>query len=291
MLPDYSAFVPNVHFEQIPIKDLVSNQDYQRNLSLGHINRAAENFDLYQINPVKVSRRDGINYVFNGQHTIEIVALVSGSRETPVWCMIYDDLSYTAEANIFANQQKFVKPLQPYEVFNANVEAGNDTQLIIKSLVESYGLTIGNKKGPGVICAVSTLENIYTNYGMQTLNRTLRLIIGAWEGDLHSFSANILNAVAKLVSIFGDGLNDDIFKEKLGAVSVKQLTRVAKERKSGCMGFAETMIIEYNGKKKSRANRLSMSRLYSKGYSGDIGEDDEDDSLQDESEPEYSVIE
>ena len=290
-MPDYSEFVPNVHFEQIPIKDLVSNQDYQRNLSLGHINRAAENFDLYQINPVKVRRRDGVNYVFNGQHTIEIVALVSGSRETPVWCMIYDDLSYTAKANIFANQQKFVKPLQPYEVFNANVEAGNDTQLIIKSLVESYGLTIGNKKGPGIICAVSTLENIYTNYGMQTLNRTLRLIIGAWEGDLHSFSANILNAVAKLISVFGDGLNDDIFKEKLGAVSVKQLTRVAKERKSGCMGFAETMIIEYNGKKKSRANRLSMSRLYSKGYSGDIGEDDEDDSLQDESEPEYSVIE
>ena len=290
-MPDYSEFVPNVHFEQIPIKDLVSNQDYQRNLSLGHINRAAENFDLYQINPVKVSRRDGVNYVFNGQHTIEIVALVSGSRETPVWCMIYDDLSYTAEANIFANQQKFVKPLQPYEVFNANVEAGNDTQLIIKSLVESYGLTIGNKKGPGIICAVSTLENIYTNYGMQTLNRTLRLIIGAWEGDLHSFSANILNAVAKLVSIFGDGLNDDIFKEKLGAVSVKQLTRVAKERKSGCMGFAETMIIEYNGKKKSRANRLSMGRLYSKGYSGVIGEDDEDDSLQDESESECYVIE
>ena len=290
-MPDYSEFVPNVHFEQIPIKNLVSNQDYQRNLSLGHINRAAENFDLYQINPVKVSRRDGVNYVFNGQHTIEIVALVSGSRETPVWCMIYDDLSYTAEANIFANQQKFVKPLQPYEVFNANVEAGNDTQLIIKSLVESYGLTIGNKKGPGIICAVSTLENIYTNYGMQTLNRTLRLIIGAWEGDLHSFSANILNAVAKLISVFGDGLNDDIFKEKLGAVSVKQLTRVAKERKSGCMGFAETMIIEYNGKKKSRANRLSMSRLYSKGYSGDIGEDDEDDSLQDESESEHSIIE
>ena len=52
------------------------------------------------------------------------------------------------------------------------------------------------------------------------------------------------------------------------------------------------MIIEYNGKKKSRANRLSMGRLYSKGYSGDIGEEDnEDDSLQDESEPEYSVIE
>ena len=103
---DYNEFVPNVHFEKIPIKNLVSNQDYQRSLSIKHINRAAANFDLFQINPVKVSRRNGINYVFNGQHTIEIIALVSGSRETPVWCMIYDDLEYEHEADIFANQMK-----------------------------------------------------------------------------------------------------------------------------------------------------------------------------------------
>ena len=32
-MEDYSMFVPNVHFEQIPIKNLVSNQEYQRNIS------------------------------------------------------------------------------------------------------------------------------------------------------------------------------------------------------------------------------------------------------------------
>ena len=160
-MADNNPFVPNVHFELIPIKNLVSNQDYQRNLSQRHIEKAAANFDLYQINPVKVSRRDGINYVFNGQHTIEIVALVSGSRETAVWCMIYDDLSYKHEANIFANQMKYVKPLQPYEVFMANLEAGNDEQIIIRDLVESYGLQISHNKLPGNICAVSTLEFIY----------------------------------------------------------------------------------------------------------------------------------
>ena len=63
MQTDLTAYVPNVHFEQIPIKNLVSNQDYQRNLSLKHVQKAAANFNLYQINPVKVSRRDGINYV------------------------------------------------------------------------------------------------------------------------------------------------------------------------------------------------------------------------------------
>ena len=109
---DLMQYVPKVHFEQIPIKNLVSNQEYQRNLSQHHVQRAAANFDLYQINPVKVSRRNGINYVFNGQHTIEIVALVSGSRETPVWCMVYDDLVYEHEADIFANQMKYCCPMK-----------------------------------------------------------------------------------------------------------------------------------------------------------------------------------
>ena len=38
---DLSAFVPKVHFEQIPIKNLLSNQEYQRNLSQHHVEKAA----------------------------------------------------------------------------------------------------------------------------------------------------------------------------------------------------------------------------------------------------------
>ena len=266
-MDDLERFVPNVHFEKIPIKNLVSNQDYQRNLSQAHIEKTAENFDLFQINPVKVSRRDGINYVFNGQHTIEIVALASGSRETPVWCMIYDDLSYSHEADIFANQMKFVKSLQPYEVFMANIEAENQDQLMIRDLVESYGMKISSKRAPGHICAVSTLEAIYQKYGYHILSRVLRLIIGTWEGDCNSFSANIMNAVAKLCVVYKEQLNDETFKEKVGAVSIKQITRTAKDRRPGAMGFAEAMILEYNGKKKSNAYRLHINKLYSYKHS------------------------
>ena len=279
-MDDFSEFVPNVHFEKIPIKNLVSNQDYQRNLSQARIEKTAENFDLYQINPVKVSRRDGINYVFNGQHTIEIVALASGSRETPVWCMIYDDLCYEHEADIFANQMKFAKNLAPYEIFVANLEAQNQDQLMIKDLVESYGMKIASKRAPGHICAVSTLEAIYTKYGYQILNRVLRLIIGTWEGDSNSFSANIMNAVAKLCVVFKDQLNDEVFSEKLGAVSIKQLTRTAKERRPGSMGFAEAMVIEYNGKKKTTAGKLFLNKLYARDVSLWI-EPDEDDDFDD----------
>ncbi|MCL2662665.1 MAG: hypothetical protein FWE83_04960 [Oscillospiraceae bacterium] len=248
---ELEAYIPKVHFEQIPIKNLVAHQEYQRNLSESHIRRTVENFDLHQINPVKVSRRDGINYIFNGQHTVEIVAIVSGSRDTPVWCMIYDELIYEQEADIFANQQKFTRSLKPYEIFMANIEAGNDEQLIIKSLVEFYGLTISPGKSPGGICAVGTLEQIYQNHGFHVLDRALRLCIGTWEGDEHSLTSNMLKGVTHLVVAFGDSMRDDIFKEKVGAYSSRDIGRTARERKAGSMGYAEAMLEIYNKKMRS----------------------------------------
>ena len=258
-MDDLSQFVPKVYFEQIRIKDLVSNQDYQRNISISNVKRAADNFDLYQINPVKVSRRDGINYVFNGQHTIEIVALVSGSRETPVWCMIYDDLEYTQEADIFANQLKYTKALTPYEIFNANIEAGNDKQLMIRDLVQSFGLKIAHTKTPGAICAISTLESILSKYGFHVLNRTLTLCCGTWEGDYNSFSGNILMGIATLIVAYGDTMKDETFKEKLGCASTRELIRSAKERNNGSMGYAEAMLSFYNRRMKPG---LPWGKLY-----------------------------
>lgn len=282
---DLSKYVPNVHFEQIPIKNLVSNQDYQRGLSETHVSRAVRDFDLYQINPVKVSRRDGINYVFNGQHTIEIVARKSGSRETPVWCMIYDDLCYEHEADIFANQMKNVKNLQPYEVFKANVEAGNPTQLMIRDLVESYGLRISSTKGADTICAIATLESIFKKYGYQVLNRTLRLIIATWEGDDNSFSSNILNAVAKIIVVYGDAINEEYFADRLGKVSVRQIIRTAKDRRIGAMGYAETIVMEYNGRKKTDVAKLSIRKLYSPKAHTKPDDDESEAVAEDDCEP------
>ena len=153
---------------------------------------------------------------------------------------------------------------------------------MIRDVVESYGLEIGTKSAPGIICAVSSLENIYNKYGVHTLSRVLRLIIGAWEGDVKSFSANILNAVTKLCVTFKGQLNEETFKEKCGAISVKALNRIAKERRPGAMGFAEALVIEYNGKKKNSAHRLDIRLLYARDVSL-WAENDTDDDVYDDS--------
>lgn len=271
-MADLSEFIPEVRFEKIPIRNLVSNQTYQRNLSLSHIRRTAANFNVYQINPVKVSRRDGVNYVFNGQHTIEIVAAVSGSRETPVWCMVYEDMGYTEEARIFANQQKFVKPLNPYEIFTANIEAGSDQQIIIKQLVESYGLQVSCNRGPNRICAVSTVEFICEKYGLNVLDHTLRLCVGTWEGESDSLSSAIIKGISLLIVAYGDALRDDQFIERVGKFSPREISRNARERKMGTMGYAEVMLTAYNKKTKYPLPWSRLHALRSQGAeSGNMG--------------------
>lgn len=266
--------IPDVTFELIPIRNLVSNQAYQRPLSEGHIRNTISEFDVYQINPVKVSRRDGVNYVFDGQHTIEVVASESGSRDTPVWCMVYE-LKYTQEAHVFADQQKHVKNLVPFETFQAHIEAGDLKQLMIKSVVESYGLRVSSTQQPNCVCAVSTLERIYDKFGQAVLDSALRLAVATWEGETNSLSGNMLMGIARIVMAYGDSLKEDVFKDHVGKVSVKSIIRTAKERRPGAMGFAEAMMLAYNNKNKYR---LSLRTLY--GGKNVVYEDEEEEDAQ-----------
>ena len=259
IMESLKAFVPNVHFELIPINNLVSNQNYQRKLSQRHIDRTVANFDLRQINPVKVSRRVGSNYVINGQHTVEIIAAASGSRDTPVWCMVYDDMEYLEEADVFAQQQKYTKLLSAYEIFMANVEADSDSHIVIKSIVEQCGLRLSTSKSSGGICAVSALREIFERDGYEGLDRTIKLIVKTWEGEANSLTANMLRGVSLIVATFGDSLRDDLFAERIGSISAREITRTAKERHAGSLGFAETMLLLYNKKTQST---LSMTRLH-----------------------------
>ena len=262
--------IPDVTFELIPIRNLVSNQDYQRPLSEGHIRKTIEEFDILQVNPIKVSRRDGINYVIDGQHTIEVVASVSGSRDTPIWCMIYE-MQYVEEARTFANQQKHVKGLVPYETFKAHIEAGDPKQMMIKSIVESYGLKVTSTQQINGVCAISTLEKIFDKYGQTVMDSALRLAVETWEGEANSLSGNMLMAIARILVAYGDSLKEDVFKDHVGLVSVKSIIRTAKERRPGALGFAEAMMIQYNLKNK---RRLSLRTLY--GAKDGIFEDEED---------------
>jgi hypothetical protein len=158
----------------------------------------------------------------------------------------------------------------------ANVEAGNGDQLLIKSLVESYGMFISQNKAPGSICAIACLEDIYLKFGFHVLDRTLRLCIGTWEGDYHSLSANMLKGIAMMIVAFGDSMKDDLFKEKVGAFSAREIGRIAKERRAGSRGYAESILIAYNKKMKAGLQWPKLYQSQSITLEEDCDTEDED---------------
>lgn len=93
------------------------------------------------------------------------------------------------------------------------------------------------------------------------MDDTLKLCIATWEGNINSFSGNILKGIAKLLVAYGSELNEDVFKDKLGRCSIKELTRSAAERSNGSLGFAEAMISIYNKRQKVP---LHIGKLYNK---------------------------
>ena len=93
----------------------------------------------------------------------------------------------------------------------------------------------------------------------------------------------MLKATAKLLVCYENTLRPELFKQRLSRYSAKEITRVARERRSGSMGFAEALLLYYN--KKSR-NPLRWNNLYSN--KGDIEDDEQLDDLEvaDEDAPE-----
>ena len=69
----------------------------------------------------------------------------------------------------------------------------------------------------------------------------------------------MLNGVARLVITYGSKLKEDIFKEKLCEISIKEISKTAKDRRAGSLGYAEAMLIYYN--KKMRTG-LPWNALY-----------------------------
>ena len=69
----------------------------------------------------------------------------------------------------------------------------------------------------------------------------------------------MLNGLARFLDSYQDKVNDSAYKEKLGVYSIKELTKMAKERRAGSLGYAEAMLIIYNKRMK---NPLPWNDLY-----------------------------
>lgn len=247
-IAEFEALMPRFEFQKITIKNLVVEEKYQRKLSMLQVMKIANNFDPFQVNPIKVNRRDGVNYIFDGQHTKEAIAILTGSRDTPIWCMVFFDLDLKGEARVFADQKNFVRNLTSYDLYKAGIQAEKNELLVVKNLLDGYNLKVGTGYRDGSINAVSSLLYIHKKFGFQVLERTIKICISTWAGDIQALSYSTLRGVALLLATYEDEIENEAFIERLSARTPKTICGRAKDRDGGALGFALELLNEYNKK-------------------------------------------
>ena len=78
---------------------------------------------------------------------------------------------------------------------------------------------------------------------------------------LVNFGISVLKGISHLSYAFDTSMKDEVFKERCGRESVKEISRDARARKSGSVGYAEKLLMTYN---KGTKGGLSFEKLHTK---------------------------
>ena len=138
-------------FAVVALDELHIDESYQRSLQ-NHVKIIARDWNPTKCDPLKINfREDGNFYVWDGQHRLE-AARLRGIKY--LLCDITVGLTQSQEAELFGCQGVGIKKPDPYDIFKANVCAGEEIDTAIKNMCDDYDLLVNrnNKKAGNLSC-------------------------------------------------------------------------------------------------------------------------------------------
>ncbi len=183
---------------------VVPRELYQRRFNDRCAQLIARNFDERIANEPKVSYRDGVYYVFDGQHTIAARKHLNGDEDLEVKCKVYFGLSAQEEALLFAQQTGYSKALSSGARLRALI-AGNDrVALAFKAATEDAGIELDYDQSTGKhrLGCVRTAMVAYIRMGEARYKEAMELLDTAWGGAPDSYRSANITAFTRFVELY-----------------------------------------------------------------------------------------
>lgn len=248
-------------FELIPARLITVNRNYQREAQNAEINRIVSEFDYHLVNPVKVVKRDGFYYAWNGQQTATALFTKFGS-EYLVPCLVYYDIDTSKEEAVLLVRGNTNggagKKLTALQIWKALIWAEDPTAIHINTVLRENGFHVG-KCGSNTprftVSAIAAVQSAYKTLTEKQFIQMLRIIKGAWNGAPDSVSSTIISAVSRFIKTY-DGKFDE--KKLIQRLSKRAPVEIIRNgRASLCKGdakWAREILAAYN-------NGTSVNRL------------------------------
>ena len=145
-------------FAVVALDELHIDKTYQRSLR-NHVKIIARDWNSTKCDPLKINyREDGFYYVWDGLHRLE-AAKIRGIKY--LLCDITVGLTQAQEADLFGCQGMGIKKPDPYDIFKANVCAGEEIDTAIKDMCGKYDLEVNRSKKAGNLSCLTLARDIF----------------------------------------------------------------------------------------------------------------------------------
>ena len=196
------------------VKELLCDPGIQRHLNIPRVKRIVEDFNVFLVNPIKVSFRDGGYHVFDGMHTLEALKRVYKDENFEVECRVYHGLTREIEARLFAQQTGFSEEVSMTFKLRALKVAKDVSVLGFINRTEDVGFKVDLEKPEsknGHLGAVCAAYEAYIALGAARYKAMMETILKTWGGEAWSVNKNMIAGMSVFMNMNG-GVNGDGIK-------------------------------------------------------------------------------
>lgn len=226
---------------------------YQRELDVKRVDRIAKEFNGDTFNEPKVSYRDGVYWVFDGQHSIGAWRKIYDGEDKPVPCKVFKGMTWVDECEAFIRQNGISKDPTTNQKLRA---AYNEKRPDVVSMVQGAQLVgfivdFSQSKVNNRIVATSSLFKAYNKLGYQMYVDMLTAIKEAWNGISDSLSNQIISGMTAFYATYGGNFNREDLVSSLRKTRPIDIIREGRNVAKG-NGYAKEILKYYNVKRSKR---------------------------------------
>ena len=228
---------------------------YQREIDPARVKQITKHWDDDLVNPPKVSlRKNGVYYVFNGQHTLAGWKKHYGNK--PILCKVYRGLTEVEEKDLFVKQEGFSKAVSRLDKLRAEYNHGTEDVVDMVRCCTLAGCVIDFESAPSNrknrIGAVATAYTVYKNVGHDNFINILDILRKSFYGESTAFNDGFLKGMGYLFKHYADIITNKKMVEALGQQPVDYYRQQANQYiGSAQYRYARAFVEQYNKRKKS----------------------------------------
>ncbi len=247
-------------YRQLRPSQIKTDPLYQRKLDDKRVGEIVREFNGDTFNEPKVSYRDGVYWVFDGQHSIAAWRQLHDGEDKLVTCKVYKGMTWLEECEAFMRQNGIKKD----PTTNQKLRAANNARypdvmdMVAKAKLCGFIVDFEMSKTPTRIVATGALYRAYKTIGPDAFLDMLTTIREAWYGDMDAISQQIISGMAQIFKKYYGNFRPSEMALSLKRVSPAEIIRNGKQYSTRSNTYAHEIVRQYNKKRKYRLDESQL---------------------------------